>query len=119
MAKGKGIVGSSKGDRAHDRMARHLDRMPAGVTGARPDHSFEAQLRSSNADWADQMEEIQLEQSRPDYLAAKNEAREAARVAFLRLTRREREELNLNEHEFVGRAVRRWKAVNRAKYLTD
>jgi hypothetical protein len=120
MGKGKGIVGSSKSDRAMDKMIRLIERGGTGVTGTmrvKPDHSFEAQLKSSQ-NREEELEELELERRYPDYLKAKEDVMESARISFYRQTRREREENGLSESRYVSRALRAWKAVHREKWLS-
>ena len=118
---GRGIIGESGADRAMNKMIKHLeksDRQTEKNGGhKREDNSIIAQLKAIYGErWEEELDEMTREHQNPEYLKAKNEAADAGYKAYYAQTRRDRDNSNLTEAQFVRRYVNQWKADNRSKF---
>ena len=116
---GRGIIGKSKGDVAMDKMIKHMERSAREQErkGPQPkqDNSIVAQLKALYPEtWKDEFDEMILEQKYPEYLSAKRAARAKAKEDYYAQPRRDRQEET--EHEYVRKAVNKWKAENRERF---
>lgn len=118
---GRGIIGESGSDRAMNKMIKHLeksDRQTEKNGGRkREDNSIIAQLKAVFGErWEEELDEMTLEHKNPEYLKAKNAAADAGKAAYYAQSRRDRDNANLTEGQFVRRYVNQWKADNRSKF---
>ena len=118
---GRGIIGESGANRAMDKMIKHMERSDrqAKKNGpkAKEDNSIVAQLKALYPEtWQEELDEMTLEHKNPEYLKAKNSAADAGKAAYYAQSRRDRDNANLTEGQFVRRYVNQWKAENRSKF---
>ena len=118
---GRGIIGESGADRAMNKMIKHLEKSDRQIEKnggrKREDNSIIAQLKAIYGErWEEELDEMTLEHQNPEYLKAKNTAADAGYKAYYAQTRRDRDNSNLTEAQFVRRYVNQWKADNRSKF---
>ena len=118
---GRGYIGESGSDRAMNKMIKHLeksDRQTQKQGGRkREDNSIIAQLKEVYGErWEEELDEMTLESRNPEYLKAKNAAADAGKAAYYAQSRRDRDNANLTEGQFVRRYLTQWKAENRSKF---
>jgi hypothetical protein len=116
---GRGVIGKSKGDAAMDKMEKFMERSERERQRRGPEkvepNPIIRQLKEIYPDtWQLEWDEMKYESRYPEYLKAKREYRETARLQYYAMARRDRE--NIDEHDYVRREVNRWKAEWRASH---
>lgn len=111
---GKGYIGESRGERAMNKIVNYLERQERNRKEEEPakykGNPLVDQLKAAyGKDWESELEEIRREHRDPQYKAAKEKARGEAKRAYWAMPRREREELRLEEGQYVARAIAQWR----------
>ena len=119
---GRGIIGESGANRAMDKMIKHMERSDRQAQKNGPkekskDNIFVQQLKELYPDtWQEELDEMTLEHRNPEYLVAKNAAKEEGRREYYNQSRATRDSAGLTEQQFVNRYIRQWKRDNRYKF---
>ena len=111
----KGYIGESRGERAENKMIKHIERSDRNTERADEIPIFKSnpivdQLKATyGKDWEYELKEIRRENADPDYKAAKAKIRQDAKKAYLGMTRRDRDLLGISEAVWITKAITNWK----------